>query len=152
MNNSSALWVSAAPFRAVIVYLMDTYRLPWRVIAHAAGVASPVIKGLLHGRVIGGVRRYSARIRAIDAKALYNLLVSAEKLAERPANHVLVRRNVQLLAKTCPRAMRYLPLSPDEIKALLAGCPIWVSAWKQAWVSAVCEAYGVDDDSGLLAA
>ncbi len=151
-TNNCALWVPATPFRAVIVYLMETYRMPWRVIAHAAGVASPVVRGILHGRVIGGVRKRSTKIRTIDAKALYNLLVNADRLAKHPANQLLLRRNVRLLAVNRPQAMRYLPLYPDEIKALLAGHPVWASAWQQAWVSAVCEAYRVHDDGDLLAA
>jgi len=70
-------WVQAAPFRALVVRLVDLTGLPLAVVADQAQVPPAVVHRLLHGR--GGrrpsriPRECAVRLLALDEHALTHL-------------------------------------------------------------------------------
>ncbi|MCA0308590.1 MAG: hypothetical protein LCH87_14770 [Actinobacteria bacterium] len=77
MQETNHHWVQAAPFRALVLWLVELTGLPWAVLAEQAEVPPAVVHRLLHGR--GGrrpariPRDCAARLLALDGHALTHL-------------------------------------------------------------------------------
>lgn len=151
---ASTDWVDAAPFSAHLRSLWAETRLPWRVLATAAGVPAATTRSLLTG---GRPRR---RIRAVDAWAIMQL--SSEKL--RAAHRWVVDAaptTTNLLGLidagwSVSALAGALALDEPSMTALLSRqtqCCTQVLAWR---AEAICDAAGVETvstaESQLLAA
>jgi len=84
------LWVPAAPFRSYVLHLMESSRVPWRVIAQRAGVSAPVVRTLLFGRD-GRPRRRLDRHSAAGLLAVTPAELDALRHLSLPAGPLRVR-------------------------------------------------------------
>ena len=89
-------WVLAAPFRAHVLYLMQTAQVPWPVVAFQAGVPFATLRTLLYGRE----GRFRTKIPHHAAERLLDLrpqdlawMRHAQVSAERTGGHIRLLRS-----------------------------------------------------------
>ncbi len=76
MTNTNYLWVPAAPFRALLVHLIELSGLPWPVLAQHAGLPPSLVERLLSspGRALRRIPPECARrLLALDEAQLRRL-------------------------------------------------------------------------------
>jgi hypothetical protein len=83
-------WVMATPFRAHVLHLMSTARVPWPIIAYQAGVPLATVHTLLYGRagrtrpkISAEAARRLLEVRTTDLSWLRVAQVSAERAGAR---------------------------------------------------------------------
>ncbi len=139
---ASTDWVDAAPFAAHLRSLWAETRLPWRVLATAAGVPAATARSLLAG---GRPRR---RIRAVDAWSLMQLSSERLRAAHRwvidaaPTTTNLIGL-IDAGWSACALASA-LAIDEPTMTALLSQqtrCCTQVLAWR---AEALCDAVGVE--------
>ena len=137
-------WVDAAPFRAWVRQLVSDTGLPWRAIAHAAGVTSATVHALLAGRNGHPVRR----LRQMDGRLLLQLdHQRLAALAGEPASCDSLRALAWSLGlRGCRPAeiAEFVGVDALSIRNLMAGGSIWCSRLQLLRAEAACEAWGVD--------
>lgn len=137
-------WVDATPFRAHVADLIHESRLPWRVVAMAAGVPAQVVRSLLFGRQGAPVRR----LRGIDATSL--LAVSSRGLLAAERARVAAYEVPRLLTALAERRWSVADISARvdipawQLESLADGTAPKCSQLTLWRLKAVADASGVD--------
>lgn len=136
-------WVPAAPFRRYVVHLMEAAAVPWRVVAHQAGVPASTLHTLVYGR--GGrprprLERDAAElilgVSVRDLTALRGQLVDSRLTRHRIAQ-------LRAAGAEWEEVAHYLGLSQPQCQGLANAETRFCTAWVDALARAACEAHGV---------
>lgn len=109
--------IDPQPFAALVSHLMDSYDLPWPVIAQIADIDPAVVYDLVMGQCTFLATEDADALLAVDDKRIRRLLTSSTRCAE-------LQRNIWKLALaevSIDHISRLLSLPTTVIRRLMSG-------------------------------